>query len=400
MRMSILEKALSLDKSNKKVLMADAGISIAILSYFVILMIQYFVLYFFGLNETSMGVNIQITSKVIVGIAFLYVFPVVFKRRGVMFILIYSAAIAIFAFNYMFFELNRLHLSESAFKFFFISLPCFIYMCSLAELRIFESITKKASKIIYLFGITLGILVIAKKILIGSYSMTMSYYMLLPTITFLKEFFDKHSIKYLLLSIISAFIMLAIGSRGAIMCLGIYIILYQIINLKRGNSGKILTLLFAIIICIICSRNILVVLNSVLAKFDIYSRNISLFLRKGIYLSGREILYEEIIKQILLHPIVGIGIAGDRAYIGGYVHNIFLEILSGFGIIIGVVIITLLCCIIFASLLNKDKYNSNLVLIWLCVGFLPLIVSGSYLTSFPFWIFMGLAIKSISIKKI
>ncbi len=394
--MNLLSNILNLIKNNKRNILADAKISMAILSSFVILMIQYFILSFFGINETSMGANIQITSKIIVGIAFIDAFFVVFRRNGILLIMTYSVAIALFAFNFMFFEPNRPYLLGIAFKLFFISLPCFIYSHSIKDLNIFESITKKAGKVIYSFGVILGILVLTKKISIGYYSMTMSYYMLLPTIVFFKEFFDKGSMNYLLLSTFSTIIMLAIGSRGAIMCLGVYIILYQVINLKKVNLGKILfymMLLFVIVVCIIFLKEILMILNNILIRFGIYSRSLYLFLIDEVHLSGREILYEEIIKQIFLHPIIGIGIAGDRVYTGGYVHNIFLEIVSGFGVIIGTIIIIILCYIIFKTLLSKDKYKANLALIWLCIGFVPLIVSGSYLIEFQFWIFIGIALN-------
>ncbi len=397
--MIILNNVVNLNESNKRSLIADKKISMAILSPFVVLMIQYFILYFGGLNETGLGSAIQFSSKVIVGIVFLYTFHIVFKRSGIMLVLVYSFAIIIFAYTYMYFELNRPHLLEISFKFFFISLPCFMFTYSIVDFQEFEHTTKKASYLIYLLGVALGILVLAKRISIGTYSMTMSYYMLLPTITFLKELFDRYSLKHLLLSTISIFLMLAIGSRGAIMCLAVYILLYHMINFRKGNFGKVvlnILFMFVIIIGFIYLKDILMVINSVLNEYGIYSRSINLFLRDEVHLSGRQILYEEIIGLIFLNPLIGIGISGDRAYLGGYTHNIFLEILSGFGVIFGALIIILLAFIIFRSLSGKDKYKSNLSLVWLCIGLVPLAVSGSYLTDFQFWIFLGLAIRKNS----
>lgn len=389
-----MHNIIDLNKNDKK-------ISIAILSSFVILMIQYFVLSFFGLNETSMGVTIQTFSKIIVGSTFLFAFPTVFGRNKVLIIMTYGVAISIFAYNYLFFEVNRPHLLEISFKLFFISMPCFIYSKSIKSLSIFEDVTKKAGKIIYLFGIILGILVLTQKISIGYYSMTISYYMLLPTIVFLKEFFDKGLVKYLLLSIVSTIIMLSIGSRGAIMCLASYVIMYQIINIRENKIDKILLriiLLFSIIICGIYLKNILMILNNILINFGIYSRSIYLFLIDEVHLSGREALYKEIINQIFLHPVIGIGIAGDRVYTGGYVHNIFLEIISGFGVIFGTIIIVILCYIILKVFKCRDKHKANLALVWLCIGFIPLLVSGSYLTEFQLWIFMGIALNYYKIE--
>ncbi len=74
-----------------------------------------------------------------------------------------------------------------------------------------------------------------------------------------------------------------------------------------------------------------------LLNFGIRSRSIQLFLRDDVYLSGRDKIYDSVIEEISNNPILGIGLAGDRRIIGGgYAHNIFIEILANFGIVIGV----------------------------------------------------------------
>ena len=74
----------------------------------------------------------------------------------------------------------------------------------------------------------------------------------------------------------------------------------------------------------------------------------------------------------------------------GYTHNILLEIIGNFGIIIGSILIILLIFLIVRSLLSKEKKYTNLIIIWLSLGFFHLMVSGSYLTDIKFWILLGL----------
>ena len=59
----------------------DKKISIALMAFYVILMIQYFILIFFNLetNVTSAS-RIQLISKILVGVLFLYALPIVWKR--------------------------------------------------------------------------------------------------------------------------------------------------------------------------------------------------------------------------------------------------------------------------------------------------------------------------------
>ena len=181
------------------------------------------------------------------------------------------------------------------------------------------------------------------------------------------------------------------------MCTGVYIVLYLLINIRKANVKRALSniiILLFIIFTVIFLREILIFANTILNRIGIYSRSIDLFLEGEMYLSGRDIIYGEVINQIVSNPIFGIGLAGDRIYTGGvYSHNIFLEILSGFGIIMGSVILIVIGFISIKSLFSRDLEGSNLMLIWFCIGFVPLTVSGSYLTEFQFWIFLGLAIK-------
>ena len=61
-------------------------------------------------------------------------------------------------------------------------------------------------------------------------------------------------------------------------------------------------------------------------------------------------------EQIGRAPWIGIGLAGDRLYLNGaYSHNIILEIVSGFGIPIGIVLITSLLILSFRNIMLKSS---------------------------------------------
>lgn len=112
-------------------------------------------------------------------------------------------------------------------------------------------------------------------------------------------------------------------------------------------------------------------------------------------LSGRDTIYSDVLTQIKDNPIFGIGIAGDRLY-STSAHNIFLEILSGFGIILGSFIILVMFITILKGLFIKDKLVANQILVWLSLGLIPLMVSSSYLIQFQFWILLGLTLGQLS----
>ncbi|OPZ87975.1 MAG: O-Antigen ligase [Firmicutes bacterium ADurb.Bin419] len=148
--------------------------------------------------------------------------------------------------------------------------------------------------------------------------MSLSYYILLPTIIYLRMYFETYKFKYLFLTALSTLLIIAIGSRGAIMCLGVYIIFYYLINMKRMTLQRLIFHIAALLIIFILFmfyKDILLYIFNVLEGYGIRSRSIILFLRDGIYLSGREEIYAIILEQIKCNPLYGIGIAGDRVYL-------------------------------------------------------------------------------------
>lgn len=399
-----MDKEIQIQKEVKISVDDDKKLSIALLSPLVILTVQFFVLNYFKVLDTSIGYNIQILSKLFVGCIFFYSFLSVLRKNLILIILIYSITGIVYLLNYIVFPINTAYLNDVFLDIILICLPCFIYSISITNSKVMELITQKAGMIIYAVAISLGLLIFIGKVSIESYSMSLSYYLLLPTIIYLRLHFETYRVKYLILSALSVLLIFAIGSRGAIMCLGVYIIFYYLINMKKMTLRRLIFHIAALLltfIFIVFYRDILLFVYNALESQGIQSRSIILFLEGGIYLSGREEIYAKIMEQIMLNPFFGIGIAGDRVYLNGlYSHNIFLEIILEFGLIFGTVIILLLGFLIVKSLFSKNKKAANHVLVWFSVGFVPLIVSSSYLTYFEFWIFLGVALKSLGFPPI
>ncbi len=379
----------------------DKKISIALMAFYVILMIQYFILIFFNLetNVTSAS-RIQLISKILVGVLFLYALPIVWKRSKVNFIVSYCIGVSLFSLHYLIFPENSIYIRDIIFPFFFMCLPAFVYSASLVDWNVLKIIMKRASHIVFMFGLILGILVFTGKISVGVYSMPLSYYMLLPAVIYLDELFSKPSLKDLILVIISFLIILALGSRGAILCIGMFIFLKIIrLDLKQNLTTSLFNLLLigSTILIILYFGSILEYINNILLNFGIRSRSIYLFLGKDIHLGGRDLVYQNIIKGILDKPYIGMGLAGDRRINGGgYAHNLLLEILADYGIVLGTILIVSLVFLIVKYLFIKDKEIYNMYIIWLSLGFVHFMVSGSYLIDLRFWILMGL-IANLSI---
>jgi len=394
--MTNLDKIVLQNKQDKK-------ISIALMASFVILTIQFFVIIYFNLSGSNTNVLIQFSSKILVGLAFLYALPVVIKRSLNTFFVIYFFSSFIFIIHYTFFPENRMFLNELIFPFFFMCLPAFIYSLSIRNFNILKKIMKLSSYLVFSFGSLLAISIFLGQKTLGTYSMALSYYILLPALLFLEDFFDNFSLKYFILSIFSLFIILALGSRGPILCV-IAFSFFKILNpyLKKTKKRFFIqiSLIFTGLSVFVFLEEIIMYIYIFLLKFNLNSRTIFLFFNEGIYLSGREKIYENVVIKIFENPLFGLGIAGDRRIAEGvYSHNFFIEIIANFGIIIGTFLCFSLLFIIFKTLASRNNENYNFIVLWISLGFVHLMVSGSYLIDLKFWIFLGITVNILKYKK-
>lgn len=390
------------DQYGFRIVKEDRRISLAILSIYAILAIQYLILFYFKLSESSLGNQIQWLSKGIVGLLFLLSVSTVIKRSGQLLVSMYLLLSILFLYNYLIFPQNSAELTSIISSFFFICIPSFIFSYSIENRKTFMEMTYKISNVVLVTGMITGILVFMKIIDIGKYSMSLSYYMLFPATVNAYALITKKSMISALKCIASMGVILSIGSRGAVMCFGVYVILAFLKNihkLSRKNAFIFSTIISTSVICFIFMDNILKFAYETFSRMGIRSRTLLLLLQDPLYSSGRDWRYDTIIEQIKNNPLLGIGIGGDRVILGGYSHNIFIEIVSGFGIVIGFLLVIILMYICVKTFFSKNEFDSNVMILWFSIGFVPLLVSSSYLIDFTFWIFLGLAVRILSDRR-
>jgi len=370
---------------------------------FVILTLQYFILITLDLIETPSAARIQLISKLLVAMVFVYAFPVIWKRSKIKFLGTYYVWSFIFLLHYLLFPDNRMYMHELIFPLFFMCLPAFIYSWSVYNWDVLRKMMQRASVLVFWMGAVLTILIFSGRASIGAYSMSLSYYMLLPAIMFTNDCFNSFSLKSMVYALLSVVIILALGSRGAMMCLGVFVFLKLI--RPGGQLGykelfSHLVLIVAGLFVLVFLEDILEYLYNFLLRFGIRSRSISLFLRPEIHWSGRTELYEIVIKKVITHPILGLGLAGDRPLIGGYVHNFFIEIIAHFGFLLGSLLLVLFIVLMLRALMAKDLKRYEMLIVWMCLGFVPLQVSSSYLINMNFWILLGLILRGRMLVKV
>ncbi len=136
------------------------------------------------------------------------------------------------------------------------SLPVFVYALSLKNWSVLKDIMKKASLIVFVCGFILSLMILIGMAKVDSYSMAFSYYMLLPTIIFLDELIDRLSIPAIFISSVSLISILAIGSRGAVLCIAVFIVLKLIKPTVQLRLSKVrMYLIFAFVTISIIRHN-------------------------------------------------------------------------------------------------------------------------------------------------
>lgn len=384
------------ETTNKKHQLEEKRISHALMASFVVLTIQYFVLVSLNLMGTPLGARVQLMSKALVGIVFLYAFPIVLKRSLKRFLVIYWGAASLFMMHYFVFPQNQAQMQSLFIDIFFISMPAFIYSMAISDLSIFKRSMQQAAHIVMIFGTLTAIYSFTGRASVGTYSMSLSYYMLLPALIYIDRLIDKFSFKRLFLVLVSLVVILSLGARGPLMCIGVFFLLKIMKPNAKWTKLRVMgfgSLIAGLVGGVVFFNEILLLLDNLFRSFGISSRTLSLFMRGSIHLSGRDRLYELVVPEILDSPFIGIGIAGDYRIIGNYVHNFFLEVLGNFGIIVGGIGIIMLLIWVFRLLFRSNKQVFGLISIWFSLGFVHLMVSSSYLVDIKFWIFLGLVVN-------
>lgn len=370
-------------------------ISNAVVAPLVILTFQFFVLTAFSLIEGSVAQVIQLGSKLMVGLVFVYSFPIIWRNSKSKLFGTYLLVSIVFLFHYLVFPANRIYMNETLFPLFFMCLPSFVYSSTIDNWAILKEVMERAASYVFAMGLVLSILVFSGRVPFGAYSMAFSYYMLLPAIVYTNRVFDRASFRNLLFAFIASFIVLALGARGPLMCLAMFVMLKLIKPEKTPTPRDVfgyLSLLMIGFFFILFFEEVLLFFSNVLLKFGIRSRSIALLLRPDIHLSGRDSLFRVVVEELMKSPIVGLGLAGDRLLIGGYVHNFFVEVLSHFGVVVGLIVLIMFSFGSLLALLRAKQLNYELLIIWFSMGFMPLMVSSSYLISLNFWVFLGLLV--------
>ena len=229
-----------------------------------------------------------------------------------------------------------------------------------------------------------------------SENMGQAYLFLTPLLFIVWNELRHHNTTDFLLSGIGLIMLLGFGTRGPVFSLVLFVALMLVI--KARSLSKILLLIIAALVVILLMDPLLSVFSDILSVFGMSDRAVSSMMDvENMDTSGRDDLWEYLINMINHNGSYGSGLYSDRSVIvingeNTYAHNIFLELAFDFGIMITVAVLAVMLIMFVLDVIKlKNTEMLSLWLVFFCFGFVPLLISDSYLERSEFWLLLGLS---------
>lgn len=214
---------------------------------------------------------------------------------------------------------------------------------------------------------------------------------------------EKMYFKVITLSTIIIYLVniLSIFTRGALLALLLFVVIFTTLKYFKSTFKRNLLLLFMLLIIWFIYMNLEMLLTKIyeiLLSNGLHIRLIEKTLHLMSYdnlLNGRENYYELAISGIKSSPLFGNGIGSFETDTGLiYVHNLFLQLAYEGGLFFILPCSLILCLGLYIILFSKQVDTSTKVFIWFiyAMGIFRLLVSSVYWGEPTFWYLLGLII--------
>ncbi len=205
---------------------------------------------------------------------------------------------------------------------------------------------------------------------------------------------------------LGGFVLVSLGTRGTVVCFLAFIVL-MLLLFQKNKHPILLTILFLLMAVFLVFGGLLDLLHDFAEEFGLSLRVLDK-LESGDFgqSTGRAMIAERVLEYILLYPLTGLGIYSDRRVAGGqYAHNILLELLIDFGVILGSLLFVLLVVLIARAVFcvrryEKENGTSIILLAYISCGFLKVFLSGSYLNEDTLFFLIGFCFAILREEKL
>ena len=353
-----------------------------------------------GCLSSIMGIAASQSSKmikVILGSSFITIIPIILQRFTKKMLIVMLTSILITLLNLLFFpDLSNIF-TNTVISYYTMCFTGFLAVSSIRDYSVFKDVLLNFSRIIALIsmflilGITGGVIVGFND---GDYSMGLGYASLVPLLSLMCAFIERRKVYDLLGIVIVLFLIIAYGSRGPLLGVVLFGVYFLIRHLCANKKYFLcICVCIGIAILFIFYRSILILLMNILNSIGISSRTLYLTVYNLFHDSNRNMLYSQLLNRIVDHPFTIRGINAEYSVVGIYAHNIFIELIYQFGIIIGGIAVVFLIIKFLKTVLLKGYGDKNLFRWIFFFSSIPqLMLSSSLWTSLVFWLWFAMMV--------
>lgn len=251
-----------------------------------------------------------------------------------------------------------------------------------------------------------------------SYSLTIGYAVLFPTVVFMYFAFRENRKADFFMAVLGVYMIFTQGNRGALVLSVGYMILMLISDIKEIKNiedikavlgkklVKFILFMCTLLVLMFAVKGVKMLTTSgtdvSAEKVEEDNRNLQMF-KDGSFTddNGRKAIWEASYAGIKEHHFLGGGFFADRPYVApvhavGHSHNLIVEFMADFGILGLVMCIILALVSIRMVFFTKERDWRELFMIMFCTS-CQLLISRSFWYIFNFWATLAIVYKYYSI---
>ncbi len=319
--------------------------------------------------------------------------PYMKKRVSPALLLTYFGICIVYLLNFVLFPQNQEALEFYLVKFLLECLPLIFVGVSID--------LKKHYKMLYVLSVLSVIVRSVHHIIIEPLNVLggdmNSAYLLLPHICMVVfAMLNKRTFINVSVSILGTITIFAYGTRGPFLCMAVLVLAYMLVyNKFYKRPGVFVMVAGAAVGLAFWSKKIMVFLADLTEKLGTSTRILDMIMAgNAFWESGRDVIREKLLRAISENWF-GYGIAGDKALVGTYSHNILIEFWVSYGVFIGTLLLGIALFFLLRLMFLKSKdscVEDGLIYVLMSSTLVKLSISGTYLQEPFLFLLIGVVV--------
>lgn len=230
--------------------------------------------------------------------------------------------------------------------------------------------------------------------------MSRAYFILLNVLLVVNYAFDAKTFWSVLFSAVGLLFLASMGTRGPVVITLSFMALKMVLSSIANHRGFMSVVIILLLLWFVNSdywSAFLFMVRNIVESLGLSTRVIDFAIQEETltYYSERDEIAQLVISKIRERPIWGWGVYGEWQFNGWSAHNMYLEILNHYGVILGgLIILWMLIIIMKAFFTSNDNNIRSFVALLVCFVMVRGFFGGGFLT-FPTFFMIGFCLQII-----